>query len=127
PPASYPAPATLSSCPTRPSRPPSTTSPVSPPPSGGTDGPPSPALSAPAAGSHVSNRLPCPGLLCTFIAPSWSRTISCTVARPNPVPAKRVVKNGSNNPLTTPSSKPPPTPPTSTPPMQPPPPPPLPP
>jgi hypothetical protein len=28
----------------------------------------------------ASKRLPCSGLLCTFIAPSWSRTISCTVA-----------------------------------------------
>ena len=59
-----------------------------------------------AAGSHASKRLPCPGLLCTFIAPSWSRTISPTVARPSPVPARRVVKNGSNKRRATPSVRP---------------------
>lgn len=36
-----------------------------------------------------------PGALQTFIAPPCSRTISRTVASPKPLPARRVVKNGS--------------------------------
>jgi hypothetical protein len=42
----------------------------------------------------------------TFIAPTWSRMISCTAARPRPVPAERVVKKGLNSRCATPSSKP---------------------
>jgi hypothetical protein len=58
------------------------------------------ALLSSAADSHASKRLSYSGELTTFIAPSWSRTVLRTVARPRPVPARRVVKNGSKTSLT---------------------------
>ena len=54
-----------------------------------------PAQPAAMQGSQTSKRLPTPGALQTFIAPPCSRTISRTVASPKPLPARRVVKNGS--------------------------------
>ena len=58
------------------------------------------------AGTHASKQLPRPTVLRTFIAPSWSATISCTVARPRPVPPDLVVKKGSKRRRATCSSKP---------------------
>ena len=84
----------------------STISTVSPRPSGSVAGPMPRCRRWLQRGARPRSGCRSPGLLCTFIAPSWSRTISCTVARPSPVPARRVVKNGSNNRRATPSSKP---------------------